>query len=314
MPVPHNAHRILFYPSKIHPIFSSHRLLADCPHAVPLHLRRIINRPQILFQYTAEFFFFASAYIQLFQGPRRHQIVAVAFSKYFLLFAGILSGYPIGAKLSGELYQKGVLSYRSAVFFSGFTNNASPMFVIYFVGGSLLHLGNERYVFYLLLLVSSFLGSFCTWFLLRRNPANTHFLPKSAEKKESTDSLSLFDQFDLELNHSAELLIKIGCYILVFSVLTSFLKQTVFFGPLPTSLLCGILEITTGNHLLCQSLADSPIKTALSLAITSFGGLCAMAQTNSVIQKNGLSIFWYAGSKLFSGFFAFFLVRTRLFR
>ena len=230
-----------------------------------------------------------------------------SFSKYFLLFAGILSGYPIGAKLSGELYQKGVLSYRSAVFFSGFTNNASPMFVIYFVGGSLLHLGNERYVFYLLLLVSSFLGSFCTWLLLRRNPANAHFLPKSAEKKESTDSLSLFDQFDLELNHSAELLIKIGCYILVFSVLTSFLKQTVFFGPLPTSLLCGILEITTGNHLLCQSLADSPIKTALSLAITSFGGLCAMAQTNSVIQKNGLSIFWYAGSKLFSGFFAFFL-------
>ena len=191
------------------------------------------------------------------------------------------------------------------LFFSGFTNNASPMFVIYFVGGSLLHLGNERYVFYLLLLVSSFLGSFCTWLLLRRNPANTHFLPKS--DKESTNSLSLFDQFDLELNHSAELLIKIGCYILVFSVLTSFLKQTVFFGPLPTSLLCGILEITTGNHLLCQSLADSPIKTALSLAITSFGGLCAMAQTNSVIQKNGLSIFWYAGSKLFSGFFAFFL-------
>ena len=133
------------------------------------------------------------------------------------------------------------------------------------------------------------------------------FSTEKCRKKESTDSLSLFDQFDLELNHSAELLIKIGCYILVFSVLTSFLKQTVFFGPLPTSLLCGILEITTGNHLLCQSLADSPIKTALSLAITSFGGLCAMAQTNSVIQKNGLSIFWYAGSKLFSGFFAFFL-------
>lgn len=43
-----------------------------------------------------------------------------SFSKYFLLFAGILSGYPIGAKLSGELYQKGVLSYRSAVFFSRF--------------------------------------------------------------------------------------------------------------------------------------------------------------------------------------------------
>lgn len=231
-----------------------------------------------------------------------------SFSKYFLLFAGILSGYPIGAKLSGELYQKGVLSYRSAVFFSGFTNNASPMFVIYFVGGSLLHLGNDRYLFYLLLLLSSFSGSLCIWLLLRRKSDHSHFPSAAAAiKKESSDSLSLFEQFDLELNHSAELLIKIGCYILVFSVLTFFLKQMVFFGSVPTSLLCGVLEITTGNHLLCQSLADSPVKTALSLAITSFGGLCALAQTNSVIQKNGLSIFWYAGSKLLSAVFAFFL-------
>ena len=230
-----------------------------------------------------------------------------SFSKYLLLFAGILSGYPIGAKLSGELYQKGVLSYRSAVFFSGFTNNASPMFVIYFVGGSLLHLGNERAVFYFLLFFSSFLGSFCIRLLLCRSSKDRHTLPVNASKKESADSLSLFDQFDLELNHSAELLIKIGAYILVFSVLTSFLKQMVFFGSVPTSLLCGVLEITTGNHLLCQSLADSPVKTALSLALTSFGGLCALAQTNSVIQKNGLSIFWYTIAKLLSAVFAFFL-------
>ena len=230
-----------------------------------------------------------------------------SFSKYLLLFAGILSGYPIGAKLSGELYQKGVLSYRNAVFFSGFTNNASPMFVIYFVGSSLLHLGNERYLFYLLLLLSSFLGSFCIRLVLCRSSKDRHTLPVNATKKESADSLSLFDRFDLELNHSAELLIKIGAYILVFSVLTSFLKQMVFFGTLPTAFLCGILEITTGNHLICQFLPDSILKTALSLAITSFGGLCALAQTNSVIQKNGLSIFWYTIAKLLSAVFAFFL-------
>lgn len=230
-----------------------------------------------------------------------------AFSKYFLLFAGILSGYPIGAKLSGELYQKGVLSYRNAVFFSGFTNNASPMFVIFFVGGSLLHLGTKSYIFYLLLLFSSFLGSLCIWLLLCKSSKTPVLLSQKATKKESVKTLSCFEQFDKELNNSAELLIKIGCYILVFSVLTSFLKQMVFFGPLPTSLLCGILEITTGNHLLCHFLTDSSIKTALSLSITSFGGLCAMAQTYSVIQKNGLSILWYAVSKLLSAVFAFFL-------
>ncbi|MGN1206258.1 MAG: hypothetical protein ACI4SQ_04635 [Eubacterium sp.] len=230
-----------------------------------------------------------------------------SFSKYFLLFAGILSGYPIGAKLSGELYQKGVLSYYDAIFFSSFTNNASPMFVIFFVGSSLLHLGTKSYIFYLLLLLSSLLGSLGSLFVLRKTSKQNFFLPVDKKKKEAGKAPALFDQFDLELNNSAELLIKIGCYILVFSVLTSFIKKMTFWDSLPTSILCGILEITTGNHLLCHSLIDSPEKTALSLAITSFGGLCALAQTNSVIQKNGLSIIWYTGSKLLSAVFAFFL-------
>ena len=228
-------------------------------------------------------------------------------SKYFLLFAGILSGYPIGAKLSGELYQKGELTRQTAIFFSAFTNNASPMFVIFFVGNTLLHLGKKCYIFYLLLLLSSFLGSFFIWILNRYINQSKASFPKMPLKKESENKLSLFQQFDYELNNSAELLIKIGGYILVFSILTSFLKELKRIPPFLSTFLCGILEITTGNHLLCQNMADSPQKTALSLAITTFGGLCAFAQTNSVIQKNGLSLSCYLCSKLLSAIFAFFL-------
>lgn len=53
---------------------------------------------------------------------------------YLLLTAGILSGYPIGAKIAGDLYNDGSLTKKQAVFFAGAINNPSPMFVIFFVG------------------------------------------------------------------------------------------------------------------------------------------------------------------------------------
>lgn len=68
---------------------------------------------------------------------------------YLLLTAGILSGYPIGAKIAGDLYNDGSLTKKQAVFFAGAINNPSPMFVIFFVGESLLHLGSGKYFFIL---------------------------------------------------------------------------------------------------------------------------------------------------------------------
>lgn len=230
------------------------------------------------------------------QGKRCH---------YLLLAAGILSGYPIGAKIAGELYTDGSLSRQKALFFAGFTNNPSPMFVLFFVGENMLHLGSGRYVFYLLVLLSSLLGSLCFLLINRKHSP----CPEKQCDKKITDSNSLlFSQIiDNEISSNALLMIKIGGYIMLFSIFAFFLQNVPFLPSACRLLLCGIMEITTGNAMICQAFIPENIKIILCLAITAFGGLSASAQTNSVLQHTGLSISHYIQIKLLSSLFAVLL-------
>ncbi|MCM1246349.1 MAG: hypothetical protein NC293_11975 [Roseburia sp.] len=236
--------------------------------------------------------------------------------KYLLIAAGVLSGYPIGAKIAAELYRDGSLSYKKALFFAGATNNPSPMFVIFFVAGEQLHLAAGSYAFYLLVLLSSFLGSLAFILIFSRHIRLWHDkkkkgknpvpnpLPASHPAPAPFPKLSFSETIDAEIAASVLLLLKIGGYIMLFSVFATLIKD---FPLLPAPLrlpLCGLLEITTGNAVICQSALPHSIKKILSLAFTTFGGFSAAAQTNSVLQNTGLSIFHYIMIKLTSGIFA----------
>lgn len=231
---------------------------------------------------------------------------------YLLLAAGVLSGYPIGAKIAGELYTDGVLSKKKALFFAGFTNNPSPMFVIFFVAGNMLHLSEGKYTFYLLLLVSSLLGSLTFTFFTRekkdgiRLSKNNTLYPCSISPSGSCPGppLSLSKVIDTEISASALLLIKIGGYIMLFSIITALIQKVPYLPASLRTVFCGLLEITTGNVMIAQAILPHSIKIILSLAATTFGGLSAAAQTNSVLQKTGLPVFQYVLIKLISSLYA----------
>lgn len=226
---------------------------------------------------------------------------------YLLLAAGILSGYPIGAKIAGELHQDGILSRRKALFFAGFTNNPSPMFIIFFVGENMLHLGTGKYLFYLLVLISSLIGSLCFTLLFLRpsQPDVQSRFPETSFCGGTQKSLSRI--IDAEIASSALLLIKIGGYVMIFSIFTTLLGQISFFPEWLSLLLGGALEITTGNAMISQAVLPEQIKIILSLAATAFGGLSAAAQTYSVLQNTGLTILPYVGMKFISSITALVL-------
>lgn len=224
---------------------------------------------------------------------------------FLLLAAGILSGYPIGAKIAGELYLDGSLTYKKALFFAGFTNNPSPMFVLFFVAGNTLHLGSGKYLFYALVLLSSFLGSLCFTLFARRGSRHPDKLPHP--KTASAEPLPFSKIIDAEISASALLLIKIGGYIMLFSILATLMRGLPLIPYYAKLFLGNILEITTGNAMTADAPLPHNIKTILSLAATSFGGLSAAAQTNSVLQNTGLSLIHYLIMKLFGGLFALLL-------
>lgn len=261
--------------------------------------------------------------------------------QYLLLAAGILSGYPIGAKVAGELYKDGMLSREKALFFAGFTNNPSPMFVIFFVAGSMLGMDSGQYLFYALVLLSSLLGSLCFLLFTKKsrlpraktvadaapatavptNPAvasnPTVVVSSSVPVSPSVPAVSgtprvksaesFSRMIDAEIASSALLLIKIGGYIMFFSIFATLLRQLPVIPYYAKLLLGSILEITTGDAMIAASPLSGHAKIILSLAATAFGGLSAAAQTNSVLQNTGLPFSRYVMIKVLAGSFGLLL-------
>ncbi len=255
--------------------------------------------------------------------------------QYLLLAAGILSGYPIGAKVAGELYKDGILSREKALFFAGFTNNPSPMFVIFFVAGSMLGMDSGQYLFYALVLLSSLLGSLCFVLFTKKSrlpgaktvadaaPATavptspavasnpTVVVSSSVPAVSGTPRVKSAESFsrmiDAEIASSALLLIKIGGYIMFFSIFATLLRQLPVIPYYAKLLLGSILEITTGDAMIAASPLSGHAKIILSLAATAFGGLSAAAQTNSVLQNTGLPFSRYVMIKVLAGSFGLLL-------
>ncbi len=217
--------------------------------------------------------------------PKRHNL-------WFMTGLGIISGYPIGAKLIAEMDTKGPKD-----FFLSAANNPSPMFVLILVGQTTLNLGGERYLFMATLILCSLLSAFLGNLFL----PNSKMLPV---EQNQASSEPLLKEIDNILLTSFLTITKIGGYVILFSIFSEFM--TVFFANYPTLqvLLAGSLELTSGIFLLQGAAFSIGKKIILASILTGFGGLCALAQTKSVTLGTGLSIRYYLVRKLLCGLLA----------
>lgn len=243
----------------------------------------------------------------------------------FAVLSGFLCGYPMGAKVTADLYKKGLVSRREASYLLSFCNNTSPMFIISFL--VVQNLNEERLKLPTLLIL--WLAPILCSFLFRRNYGSPFsssagrggwkaFLSSSANRdgrKTSFSSpadreVSLFpkasfseispdaDALEDSISDALESITKIGAYIMIFSILTELARLL----PLPetpvTLIVLSAFEITNGITLLCRSSLSPDLIYLFCLAQTAFGGLCAVAQTNFMIKNTGLSILPYVQKKL----------------
>lgn len=254
--------------------------------------------------------------IRLFDSCLPH----IAQSRVFLLI-GILCGYPAGATLVTNQYDKGLLSRRQAYFYLGFVNNPSPMFVLVFCGTTILEASShESLLLFALLILSSLAGSllflslssipwlpFCRSLSFRNSSTPENITPAAMTTEET-----LSCRLDRIILDSFILLVKIGGYVIIFSIFGQFMNH--FPGSSPASrILCsGLLEITSGVSYLHTAALSFHTKKALMLAILSFGGLSAAAQTNSVLARSKLSILPYLIIKAGNGILAWLLFQLMI--
>lgn len=218
----------------------------------------------------------------------------------FAVLTGFLCGYPMGSKVTADLIRNGNISTEEGRYLLSFCNNTSPMFMISYV---LMQNLGDKTLFIPSLVILMGTPVICS-FIFRRLllPSNgisgrTLAFSSSTNRKKNT-SVPSGNIIDCCIMNGFETITKVGGYIMLFSIIVELCHLLPVSHPLFYNLLFPSLEITTGIQSICSSTVPQHIRFILCLSMTSFGGWCAVAQTQCMIQGTGLSIFPYIIQKL----------------
>lgn len=206
----------------------------------------------------------------------------------FPCMVGLLSGYPSGAKTLNDLVASRCLSRQEGEWLFCFCNNVSPAFFLNYVFVQSIPVGNLRFLLLFFLYLAAILAS------LPFRPDRRSLHSQPAPKPSSKPKLMLDEIF----MNTCEILVKTGCYIMVFSLLCQIAALYLEPYPYPNMILAGCLEITNGISALSHLPSGHPFLLPASMAFCGFGGLSAMLQSFSVVKASGLSKKKYALSKL----------------
>ena len=225
----------------------------------------------------------------------------------FAFIMGILSGYPMGAKIAANFRQNNICSKVECERLLSFTNNSGPLFIIGSVGISLL--GNSTIGF--LLLFTHLLASISVGFLFRfwkRNDTEKFISDSSNVKNKNIKLSSLGEVIGNSIKNSINTILMIGGFVVLFSVILSILKTSnllniscYFMKPvfelfrIPqafySGIISGVIELTNGLNIICH-IPEKNISINIIIAsfILGLGGISVLLQVWSCISKTDLSI------------------------
>lgn len=212
---------------------------------------------------------------------------------------GIISGYPLGALSTCQLYQKSYLSKAEAERLLAFCNNSGPLFLLGAVGISMYHSPRIGIMLY----ASHILGSFTTGLVFRFYKKNSYYSPVS---DINTIRNSLPEIFSKSISSSLQSILNV-CGVVVFSGVASniFLSYLNLNGEI-SAFLSGLFEFVSGLGKISLLNTDLSHKLLISSFICGFAGVSVHLQVMSVISGNALSLKPYILGKLVHAFFAFF--------
>lgn len=224
---------------------------------------------------------------------------------YFLypLLLGLLTGLPLGAKLTGEAIRSGQLSRQRGQFLLTVCNNSSTMFLMGYVAEVQLQRPELIVPFISFVPLSSLLAAL----LQTTTHVTANSITASSTDKDNTQTnissssmVPLVSSVSSSIMDSFTVITQVGGFVILFSVLAEFVL--LIDSPL-TLPLVAFLEITTGVRAVCASSLSENAKTILSAAAVSFTGLSGIAQTACVLSETGLSLMRYIISRLLSAAF-----------
>lgn len=227
-------------------------------------------------------------------SPILKPFLGISENASFSVVCGFLCGFPVGAKSCSDLTDQGAVSSAEGEYLLSFCNNVSPAFLTGYVAVQSLKQPEMAQICLLL----PILAALCCSFLFRR-----WYLPRKSfviarEQADPRQSLPFSEALDESILSACDSITKIGGYMIVFSVLLSFMEKLSFRNFFWKLLLLPGVEITGGIRMLCQLGLTSKLRFLLVMAHCSFGGVCALFQTKCMIRSQNWSFLRYITEKL----------------
>lgn len=208
----------------------------------------------------------------------------------FCFIMGLISGYPVGAKIACNFRRNNICSKEECERLLSFTNNSGPLFIVGTVGVLMY----KNTTIGLLLLITHILASITVGIIFRFWKKNKHskdFYNLSIEKTNSKQNVSFSNLGEVlakSITSSISTILLIGGFIVIFASIISILKSsgllnlfttmlTPIFNKLNIStsfinpILTGFLEITSGisaiSNIAFKKLSINIVFTAFLLRV-----------------------------------------------
>ena len=179
---------------------------------------------------------------------------------------GIISGYPVGAKIVSNLREEKKISKSEGNTLLIFTNNAGPLFIIGTVGYSIY--SNVKIGF--LLLVINIVSAIFTGFIFSHISKN-QLRSASDECQSELSFSSLGEIIGSSIKNSFYTLSTVCGFVILFALIISIIKSSgilsIFNNKWIECVILGILEITTGINLASQIVSNNIV---WNLALSAF--------------------------------------------
>ncbi len=233
--------------------------------------------------------------------------------KIFPFAMSALSGYPIGAKVVGDMYRSGMIDKHGSERLMTYCSTSGPVFMIGAVGVGML--GSQEAG--IVIAVSHYLGALMNGIVFSVISGSSGTLCRSEHRIEEYDFMEKLTEAIFASFRSMAVIL---AYIIFFSFIMDIITDTGIFDNVNSaaqlSLMKGFMEMTVG----CSSLSGAGLSlqecAVWASIIISWGGLSILGQSMSMLAGTGISTGYIAVTKfthsIFAGIIALFLGRLML--
>ncbi len=226
-----------------------------------------------------------SPFYKIFSSPVKLFFKQPASSASVIILS-MIGGFPVGIKMTNDLYIKGQITKEQAQRLCLFCMNAGPAFVITAVGTNMLNSTKAGIIIYSSLCLSAFISGIISSFIAEKNN-NVSKLKKEKPLQLSSLSASVTD--------SIQCIFNICAWVVLFSSITECIET---FNLPKKAYLCIIsfLEVTKGCSVL-SGLLPLPIITG----IIGFGGICVHCQVLEYIKNMEIKYIYFFTTRILNG-------------